>query len=120
MKKNIWVVDDDESILEVMQVLLEGEGYLVKTFVNGHRLQELDAHSELPDLILLDVLLSGEDGRDICKRLKHRQETKDIPIIMLSAHSSAGKVASVCGADDFLGKPFDIDALIGTVEKHLS
>ena len=119
MKKSIWVVDDDEGILEVVRVLLEGEGYHVKTFVNGQSLRRLNMHGELPDLILLDVLLSGEDGRDICRLLKHRQETKDIPVIMLSAHSSAAKVASVCGADDFIGKPFEIDALIETIEKHL-
>ena len=117
MKKKIMVVDDDESILEVMHIVLEGEGYDVETRVNVQSLQELDG--ELPDMILLDVLLSGEDGTEICKRLKSQQETRDIPIILLSAHSSAGKTARECGADAFLDKPFDIDVLVEMVKQHL-
>jgi CheY-like chemotaxis protein len=117
MKKKILVVDDDESILEVMHIVLEGEGYNVETSVNVQPLQKLDG--EHPDLILLDVLLSGEDGIEICKRLKSQQETRAIPIILLSAHSSASKTARDCGADAFLDKPFDIDVLAGIVKEHL-
>ena len=117
MSHKILVVDDDEGIIEVIQIVLEGEGYEVHTNMNGEGLQSL---SDLPDLILLDVLLSGNDGRDICKLLKSNPRTQQIPIIMLSAHSDASKVADVSGADDFLEKPFDVDFLIAIVAKHLS
>ncbi|GCF06575.1 response regulator [Dictyobacter arantiisoli] len=118
MGHHILVVDDDEGIVEVIQIVLEGEGYVVRTANNRDNLQNLT--DDLPDLILLDVLLSGDDGRDICKSLKSNATTKDIPVIMLSAHADADKVAAAGGADDFLEKPFDVDALIDIVAKHLS
>jgi len=73
----------------------------------------------LPDLILLDVLLSGKDGREIVKQLKSQEETKSIPIIMFSAHPSAEKTAREAGADDFVAKPFHIDFLLAVVAKYL-
>ncbi len=118
MGKKILVVDDDEGIVEVVQIVLEGEGYQVHTSMDGERLKHLG--QDEPDLILLDVLLSGIDGRDICKSLKSNEATRHIPIIMLSAHSDASKVADSGGADDFLEKPFDVDVLIDIVAKHLS
>ena len=117
MQQRILVVDDDESILEVIQIVLESEGYQIQISLSGECFQHFT--NCLPDLILLDVLLSGEDGHEICKQLKHDQSTAHIPIVMLSAHSDASKLADVSGADDFLEKPFDVDVLIETVEKHL-
>ncbi len=118
MKKRILVVDDDESILEVMQLVLEDEGYNVQTSLNGACF--LHMNSDLPDLILLDVLLSGEDGREICKRLKSEEKTRHIPVIMHSAHYSASMIAETSGADGFLVKPFHIDELIDVVKRYLS
>ncbi len=118
MAKRILVVDDDEGIVEVVQIVLEGEGYSVETSMNGMRFTQLSA--DMADLILLDVLLAGEDGREICKKLKRAELTKHIPVIMLSAHSDASKVADDSGADGFLEKPFDVDALIDVVAYHLS
>lgn len=119
MAKKICVVDDDENILEVLQIVLLGEGYDVQTSLSGECLRHLD-DQRLPDLILLDVLLSGTDGREICKELKSSEKTKHIPIILLSAHSDASKAADSGRADSFLAKPFDIDALIKTVKEHLA
>src|SRR6266498_2492656 len=117
MNQKILVVDDDEGILEVVQIVLEGEGYQVQTSQSSECFQNF---GDLPDLILLDVLLSGEDGREICKQLKSDEKTVHIPVIMLSAHSDASRVADTSGADDFLEKPFDVDVLIEVVEKHLA
>ncbi len=118
MGHHILVVDDDEGIVEVIQIVLEGEGYTVRTATNGDCLQDLA--DNLPNLILLDVLLSGDDGRDICKSLKRNEATRHVPVIMLSAHSDASKVADAGGADDFLEKPFDVDRLIEIVAQHLA
>jgi DNA-binding response OmpR family regulator len=118
MTQKILAVDDDESILEVIQLVLEGEGYLVQASLNGECFQNIAG--DLPNLILLDVLLSGEDGREICKRLKSDATTARVPIIMLSAHSDTSKIADTSGADDYLEKPFDVDVLIEIVEKHLA
>jgi len=118
MMKKILVVDDDASILEVVQIALESEGYHVQTITSSHGLQKLT--NDRPDLILLDMLLGGEDGRNICLRLKSNEETRHIPVIILSAHSDASEVADTSGADDFLEKPFDIDALLDIVGKYIA
>ena len=112
--KKILVVDDEPDILEFLQMVLEEEGYLVLTAEKGEALEKI-RNEVLPDLILLDMLLSGKDGREIVKQLKHREETKHIPVIMLSAHPSAGRTVLQAGADDFIAKPFDIDDLLSRI-----
>ncbi|MBV9259115.1 MAG: response regulator [Ktedonobacteraceae bacterium] len=118
MQQKILVIDDDESILEVIQIVLESAGYQIQISQSGECFQHF-TNCCLPDLILLDVLLSGEDGREICKTLKRNQTTAHIPVVILSALSDTSKLVDVSGADDFLEKPFDVDVLIETVEKHL-
>src|SRR5690348_2276001 len=101
VQKKILVVDDDPDILEFLQVILEEEGYTVATTDKGDYVGKLH-DGELPTLILLDILLSGRDGREIVKSLKSHKETKHIPVIMFSAHPSAETTARACGADDFI------------------
>lgn len=72
-----------------------------------------------PDLIILDVLLSGNDGRKICKTLKSDGNTKNIPIIMISAHPTAKDSTKECGADSFVAKPFSVAGLLGEVNKFI-
>jgi DNA-binding response OmpR family regulator len=115
--KNILVVDDDEGILEAVQLVLEMEGYQVQTSLDGSSLRQMSA--ELPDLVLLDVLLSGEDGRDICRQLKASERTKMIPVILFSAHIDISSTFKMYGADDFLTKPFSVEPLIAVVKKYL-
>jgi CheY-like chemotaxis protein len=73
----------------------------------------------LPDLLLLDIWMSGIDGRDICKELKQKENTKKIPIVLISASREIERSALEAGADDFLAKPFEIDDLLEKIEKHL-
>lgn len=117
-RRKLLVVDDEPDILEFLQVILEEEGYEVFTSTKGEYLEQLH-NGGLPDLILLDVLLSGKDGRDIVKYLKGQDETKAIPVIMFSAHPSAEQTARTAGADDFLAKPFNIDELLLRIAKYL-
>ena len=116
--KKILIVDDEPDILEFLQVILEEEGYVVLTTEKGEFLQKL-RNEGLPDLILLDMLLSGKDGREIVNQLKHQEDTKHIPVIMLSAHPTARQTALEAGADDFIAKPFDIDDLLSIVALNL-
>lgn len=116
--KRILVVDDEPDILEFLQIILEEEGYEVATSDKGDYLEQLHP-GVLPHLILLDVLLSGKDGREIVKYLKSKPETKPIPVIMFSAHPSAEETARKAGADDFMAKPFDIDALLERIARYL-
>ncbi len=117
-KKKILVVDDEPDILEFVQAMLEDAGYEVVTTDKGDYLEKLH-NGGLPHLILLDVLLSGKDGREIVKYLKNREETKRIPVVMLSAHPSAESTSRVAGADEFLPKPFEMDDLLALIQKYL-
>ena len=117
-RKKILVVDDEPDILEFLQVILEEEGYAVITTDKGEYVEALN-NGGLPDLILLDMLLSGKDGREIVKQLKSQEKTKHIPVIMFSAHPSAEETARKAGADDFLAKPFEMDQLLEKITYYL-
>lgn len=116
-KKKILIADDDHAILEALTLMLEDAGYETDTTVDGQTIQE--ATDQLPDLILLDIWMSGTDGRDICKHLKRRPQTKHIPIIMVSANKDAEHIAKESGADGFIAKPFEMDDLLALIEKYM-
>lgn len=117
--KKILVVDDDPDILDALQFMLEDAGYEVTTTEKGDYAENLrDTNGGLPDVIILDVLLSGKDGRLICQRLKGQEETRHIPIIMISAHPNARQSVKAVGADDFVAKPFDMDELLAKIAKY--
>ena len=118
MQKRILVVDDEEAILKLIQAILEDEGYIVQTGLDGQCLQNLQG--DLPDLILLDIMLSGEDGRDLCAQLKQKEETRHIPIILCSAYFKGDIITYLAGASTFLLKPFEIDDLINTIARYTS
>ncbi len=118
MKKTILVIDDNQDILQAIKIILEDEGYDVLVSEDGKVAEELSGN--LPGLIVLDVLLSGKDGREIVRALKTREETKNIPVIMISAHPSAKKSALDSGADAFLPKPFDTDEFLESIHHHLT
>ena|SRR5579859_7276492 len=113
--KYILVVDDNPAILEFLHDLLELEGYIVVVTAQGDLLETLH-YTDLPDLILLDVFLSGRDGRELLQTLKSQEGTRQIPVIMFSAHPSAEEAARAAGADDFLAKPFDVDELLAKIQ----
>src|SRR5688572_4078005 len=96
----ILVVDDNHDILQVMLLLLRTRGYTVEITPKGEEITS-KINSFSPDLILMDVYLGGWDGRDICKKLKGSEETKDIPVIMFSAYQQAEESTYKFGADDF-------------------
>ena len=118
MKKKILVIDDSAAILDVVKITLEIAGYEVCTSLTAERFHRME--NDLPDLILLDILLSGEDGREICQRLKSDEKTRHIPVILLSAHAGLRETAERCGADDILAKPFRLTVLRDIVQKYLS
>ena len=111
------IADDDPAILDAVAIMLEFEGYNVQTTSNGAELFEMT--DKFPDLLLLDIWMSGSDGRDICKYLKQNHNTSKIPIVLVSASKDIERSAIDAGADDFLAKPFDIDDLIRKIERQL-
>lgn len=116
---SILVVDDDPDILDAVQFVLEDAGYQVSTSQKGENAESLVRADALPQLLILDVLLSGKDGRDICKKLKSNHHTKHLPVIMISAHPDAQRTVLQAGADDFLAKPFDIAQLLAKVAERV-
>jgi DNA-binding response OmpR family regulator len=120
MSKKILAVDDDNDILDVIKIILEDEGYEVFTLANGKYVFDV-VEEKIPDLILLDVMLGGLDGRDICRALKEHEEYKKIPVVMISASHNLNNLLLMPGApDNFLAKPFDIDRLIDMVKAQLA
>ena len=117
MNKKILVVDDDLAILEALQIVLENAGYDVTTIADAQKV-EREILQRNPDLILLDIWMSGQDGREITKHLKSKDDTKKVPIVLISALSNAEGIAKEAGADDFLAKPFDIDDLLAIVKRY--
>ncbi|RZK35125.1 MAG: response regulator transcription factor [Hymenobacter sp.] len=113
-QKRILIADDDPGIVDAVEMLLEFEGYDVSTTLTGSTV--LSLNDNLPDLLLLDIWMSGEDGRDICKKLKEDTSKKHIPVIMISASKDVKESAMKAGADDFLAKPFDMNDLLKKIE----
>ncbi|HEY4196211.1 MAG TPA: response regulator [Mucilaginibacter sp.] len=118
--RRILVVDDNEDILEILKLILEGYDYEVVTLADGHLLTS-QVKNDRPDLILLDIMLGDMDGRELCKILKSDTKTHDIPVILISASHGMSERFKPCDApDDFLAKPFDINELMDKVQTHLS
>src|ERR1700712_3333068 len=116
--KKIMIADDDFAILDSLSIMLEFEGYEVMSTSDANTLLEMD--NEFPDLLLLDIWMSGTDGRDICKHLKQKTSTREIPIVLISASREIEKSAKEAGANDFLSKPFEVTDLLHKVKQYTS
>jgi len=116
----IYMVEDDENIRELVIYSLNASGYEAKGFEDGKGFEAAMKEAE-PDLILLDIMLPGEDGISILKRLKTTSGVKDIPVIMLTAKSAEyDKVLGLdAGADDYVAKPFGVMELVSRVKAVL-
>lgn len=115
--KKILIADDDPGILDAIGIMLEFEGYEVQSASNSAAL--LSMENGLPDLLLLDIWMSGTDGRDVCRYLKQKESTRKIPIVMISASKDIENSAREAGADDFLAKPFEMDSLLEKIGKYM-
>jgi DNA-binding response OmpR family regulator len=120
MKKLIAVVDDEEDILNLVNIHLTRAGYNVEIFPDSSSFFSF-LEKNLPDLIILDLMLPDADGFEICKYLKREKNFSDIPIIMLTARDQeSDKVLGLeLGADDYVTKPFSIRELIARVKAVL-
>ena len=116
----ILAVDDEAHILELLSFNLEASGYRVVTAATGEDALVVCAH-ERPAMVLLDIMLPGIDGMEVCRRLKSAPTTADIPIIMLTAKGDeVDKILGLeLGADDYITKPFSVRELIARVKALL-
>ncbi len=105
MAEKILVVDDEPNVRSFLNTLLAEEGYEVILASDGKEAMEL-VESESPEAILLDINMPGINGLEVCKKLKEREQTRYIPIIIVTGLDDRGFMAYLEGADDFVTKPF--------------
>jgi len=117
--KKLLIIDDDKDLLKVLNALLVNKGYEIKTLSDGAKATAVVPDFR-PDLIVLDVHLVNIDGRDICYQLKHNTDTKDIPILMISADTDIKEIINKCPANDFIGKPLNLASLYDKIESMTS
>ncbi len=120
MGAKILVVDDEYDVQKMIRIRLEKNGYTVITASSGNECIE-KAAEEKPSVILLDVLLSGQNGFEVCKLLKANVKTKDIPVIMVTAllGESVQRRGTESGAEYLISKPFDPEDLLWEIEDVL-
>jgi DNA-binding response OmpR family regulator len=115
--KKIFIIEDDESVQKILKLMFEKAGYEIEISADGSLVYK--EHQHWPDLFLLDKHIIGRDGLDICRYLKSKTTTRQIPVIMLSATPGIEPLARDAGADDFLEKPFNSLALMLKVKEFL-
>ncbi len=118
--EKILAVDDEQPILELLRYNLEKDGFRVMTAGNGEDAVRV-ARNETPDLILLDLMLPGMSGLDVCRKLKENHSTADIPVIMVTAKTEDSDVVLglELGADDYVTKPFSPKVVLARVRTVL-
>ncbi len=119
-RETILVVDDEEDILDLVEYNLARDGYRVSCAASGEAALKA-ARTQLPDLVVLDLMLPGVDGLEVCKRLKADARTQHIPVIMLTAKGEEADVVTglELGADDYISKPFSPRVLAARVKTVL-
>ena len=120
MKPNILIVEDEEALTEVLRYNLEAEGYEVETVARGDE-ADVRLKERMPDMVILDWMLPGLSGIELCRRLRTRPETRQLPIIMLTARGEESERVRglATGADDYIVKPFSVPELSARVRALL-
>src|SRR5205814_872463 len=113
---HVLVVDDDPGVLESMEVLLDTLGYRVTCAATGAALRA--SLNPLPDIILMDLMMPGESGEELTLWLLSQEATRNIPVIVLSAHHQAQQIAARLGAAAFLTKPFELEELLALFRRY--
>ncbi len=109
--RKILVVDDDVDIGNMFKMSLEYKGFEVTYLELPEQAKEIMCINGI-DLLILDMLLSGVNGTEICAELKSDKDVAHIPVLMISAHPDAKKICMNAGADDFMSKPFDLEEML--------
>ena len=117
-KALILVLDDDPDICIMIKMVLDYYGYDAMDAENEVNARKIISSNHV-DLVIMDMLLSGADGTDICRRLKQDKVTSSIPILMFSAHPTAKDTCLAAGADDFISKPFEMNDMMDKINFFL-
>ena len=117
--KKILLLDDNKDLLLIVQIILKAQGYeVVQACCVDEAAQKIRIHH--PSLILMDVFIKEEDGREFCSQLKHDSATDDIKVIMMSGIDAENESLYAIGADDFIPKPFNYDELLDKVQRQMT
>lgn len=118
MSKKIFIVEDDSDLSDEIQSNLKGEGYHTATYPGKNSIKGVIL--QMPDLVLVDNKLKDGLGSELCSALKKHPLTSHVPVILILRGENLADVAWECGADAYLNKPFKMDRLLETVDKHLN
>jgi len=118
-KQKLLVIDDDEDVLSIMEEALVYEGFEVKTAERAEEITTL-INSYCPDAILIDYILKGINGGEICHQIKSDPHTSKLPVIILSAYPKVLLSLGHYGCDKFIAKPFDLSDLVGSIKYVLT
>jgi twitching motility two-component system response regulator PilG len=120
-KSRVMIVEDEESLLKLESILLSAKGYKVTGVMDGRMALE-EISTEMPDLVLLDIMLPSLDGFEVCRRIKENPETSTIPVVMLTARKNSQDRAHglEAGADAYITKPFKSAQVLETIESLLN
>ena len=113
--KKLLIVDDSRELLDALKIFLEKKGYLVKGITNHREIFDVIKDYK-PDLVMLDIFLSGADGREVCQKLRENYDTKYLCVMMFSASPEALKEHKIYGADGCIEKPFTLNKMIESIE----
>ena len=116
---HVLIIDDNEDILSMFKAMLEYNGYKVSVKDNASNIKSVIKGLQ-PNIIIMDMLLSGSNGCEVCKELKAEPVLAVIPVIMISAHPQAKTECLQAGADFFIEKPFEMNDLLQTMVKALN
>lgn len=120
MAKRILVIDDDEDILSIFDLIFCEEGFEAILYNTGTTIE--DIKNLRPDLILLDIRIVGfeKTGTEICAEIKNQLELEKIPVLLVSAEENVDLLATSCGANGYVNKPFDINKLLVKVKEFIN
>jgi len=116
--KKVLIAEDDKDILFILNLVLKDAGYTVEPLIEGSSI--VARTKDWPDLFIIDQNMPLIDGLALCKFLRLKEETKNIPIIMISCFHKLKRRAREVGVDDFIEKPFHVKDLLLTVEKYIA
>jgi len=111
----ILIVDDDPDLCTMIKMMLEYKGYAAVEANNEQDARKVLMEKTI-DLVIMDMLLSGSDGTDVCRRLKQDKNLSLVPILMFSAHPNAKDACLKAGADGFISKPFEMNDLLEKID----
>lgn len=113
----ILIVEDDPQVARLISLVLQRSGYTSEVVADGQGALDR-AREQKPEMIFADLTIKGMGGEALCSTLKSLPETRSIPYVVVSGDRDIAEKARLCGADDFMGKPFEFDDLIKLVNKY--